>query len=92
MKRTNKKKKEKNKREQNETQYIDFAFSNFDDDVKDFNFEKNDHKIFFKSLSISQVEFQTLLDDSQSQTLFALNFMNEKMKNVSMILVILTLK
>ena len=80
--------KNKNEREQNEIQYINFAFSNFDDDVEDFNLEKNDHKIFLESLSISQFEFQTLLDDSQSQTLFVLNFMNEKMKDVSMIFVI----
>ena len=60
--------------------------------MKNLNFEKNDNKISFESLLISQFEFQTLKNDSQSQTLFALNFMNEKMKDVSMILFIFNIE
>ena len=64
---------EKNEREQDATQYIDFVLSNFDDNVKDLNLNKN-NKISFNtresaSLSASQLQSSIVLADSQSQTL-----------------------
>ena len=63
----------KNEREQDATQYIDFVFSNFDDDLKDFKLDKN-NKISLStresaSLSASQFQSSIVLADSQSQIL-----------------------
>ena len=70
----------KNKREQDAIQYIDFIFSNFDDDVKDFNFDKNNKISFstreFALLSVSQFQSSIVLVDSQLQILL-MNFQSQ---------------
>ena len=67
------KNKKKYEREQNEIQYNDFALSNFDDDVKNLNLDKNNKISFnfreFASLLISQFQLLIVLIDSQSQIL-----------------------
>ena len=65
-----KKNDEKNENEQDAIQYIDFAFSNFNDDVKNLNLDKS-NKISFNTrefvlLSTSQLQSSIVLADSQS--------------------------
>ena len=67
----------KNEREQDAAQYSDFVLSNFDDDLKDFNLDKNNTISLrareFALLSASQFQSSIVLVDSQSQTLL-MNF------------------
>ena len=74
------KNKKKNEREQDEIQYNNFVLSNFDDDVKNLNLDKNNKILFnfreFVSLSISQFQSLIVLIDSQSQILLT-NFQSQ---------------